>query len=213
MTTEAATIKANFARQPKFVRWFFIASAVMATVVVLLLVFVPAPQPKVEAVAQAPQAVEPTPTAPPPAPVPHYLVKDQGRYGYDPALSAADKTAGLATTRIVMFAYAGMRHGAHQLISMDKVPVNGKIPPWTQTLEWEPGAPVVAQLTFRDKNFHEKTFLRAAPDSLVMAAMQDAQNGLLERFVLPVSGKPSLHIWCDEQGGCSGELAEPSKPK
>lgn len=61
MTTQAPTIKSNFARQPKFVRWLFIALAALVAVILALLMFAPVPQPKVDAVDQA-RAVTPAPS-------------------------------------------------------------------------------------------------------------------------------------------------------
>ena len=75
---------------------------------------VPTPiiQPRSIAQAAAPQ---PAPEPPrPPIPTHNYVIEEDGLYGYQPVVSDADRTNGVAQKPLVMVKYLGQRNGTYR---------------------------------------------------------------------------------------------------
>lgn len=157
----------------------------------------------------APAAVAlppPQPVPPPPPPRPNYAVSDGGRYGYESALSEEDKARGTVAKPLTMLAYHGKRNGAHQLMPMSDADTKSVSPRVLITFEWTPGESFLKRSLYQDGKFREKDLVRAAPGALIMAAMQDAERGMLERYVhLAGKTKGGTYVYCEEKAGCSTE--------
>lgn len=158
-----------------------------------------------QAVIQAPAAAS-APSTPPPPPKPGYVLKDGGRYGYESGLTPEDKAAGKLVATVVMLAYAGKRNGKHQFLAISDQDMRSASPRWMRAFDWAPGDEFVRESVYYNGKFSEKTFVRANPKILIMAAMHDAESGFLDRYQHQrIKSKPAIYVFCDEKGGCGAE--------
>lgn len=126
----------------------------------------------------------------------HYVLRDAGMYGYEPAVSDNERAAGVRAAELVMVGYAGERAGVHQVIVLT--------PPRTVTVsQCAVPCDFIKIMRFEGGKLQASTILRGVPGTIGHMALTDAINGRLQRYVDVKHG--SLYVWCDAVKGCAAE--------
>lgn len=139
---------------------------------------------------------EPTSMVAKPAPRAHnYYVKDGMDYGYPRALSSVEKQAGQAAEAVVMFRYAGVRDGKHQVHSHD-----GQL---FIAFECENPCGVIKAMSFIDADMLRDTvkierFVNAK-GTVAAGVFEDVFAGELRQYGME-RGNKRYQVWVDDRG-------------
>jgi hypothetical protein len=140
-------------------------------------------------------AEAPAPAAAPAKPIPHYAMREQGKfgyeYGYEKAISEADRQKGQAASEVVMMRYHGTKGTVHQLSSVDN-----KI---RFVVECESPCEFFKQTIWSGATKVRTERARLTEGSLAWAIVMDAQNGFLEPMSKIQNGKP-MRAWVTDEG-------------
>lgn len=122
---------------------------------------------------------------------PHYVLREDTAYGYEPALTDDDRRQGVAAKDLVMFRYAGERAGVHQVISGTR----------DVTLVFMCSMPCdyVTLRAYARGELAQTSRLAAQPDMLARQALEDAAAGHLERHSTLLKGK-RVWMWFGDKG-------------
>lgn len=131
-------------------------------------------------------------------PVHNYVMRNGGMYGYERAISEAERKAGLQVVPLQMFGYAGERDGMHMVFQTHGA--SGVV-----AAHCEDPCSFMKVMTFSRSKYLRTELIRFERRSLLGAAMDDALRGRLERYVDNRNPKRPLHVWCSERKGCTGE--------
>jgi hypothetical protein len=140
----------------------------------------------------APVALVNTPE-PPPAITHNYTLKDGQEYGYELALTQADKDEGRAASPILMFKYSGDKGNTVQVYqNKDGV---------TSVIECELPCEFMKIMIFSDGLGHISTDrMRRTAGTVGEQVTTDALNGELDQYELEKNGK-KYNVWWDEKRG------------
>lgn len=117
-----------------------------------------------------------------------YTVKDGSEYGYEQAISEADRQQGKAAASLMMFSYLGRKGDTYQV--MLKVDEVRTIAECTKPCEF------AKIYTFVGNQFANKEMLKLAPTAIVTTVFADAINNQLDPLLGEQKSTP-VTFWVD----------------
>jgi hypothetical protein len=139
----------------------------------------------------------------PPKPDHYYEVVEDMAYGYTAALSLEDKQRGVAAPKVLMFRYAGMRDGKHQVHQSDGMRFTA--------IECSNPCEVLKIMTFIDQDYLRSQVhverMKNMPGSIANRVFEDALKGKLKTYGIG-RGKNNFQPWVDEKAGYREHLVK-----
>lgn len=135
-------------------------------------------------------AVQSVPSvAVPAAPKHYYAMKDGDAYGYEMAISAADRSTGQVATKLMMYSYLGRKGQTlqvmHQANKFNRLVAECTLP-----------CQFVKVYSFIGDELTSKETIKLQPGTLLSFVFEDAANGQLEQFLGEQRGK-KITFWVD----------------
>lgn len=125
----------------------------------------------------------------PAAPQHYYVMKDGDAYGYEMAISAADRSVGQVATKLMMYNYLGRKGQTlqvmHQANKFNRLVAECTLP-----------CQFVKVYSFIGDELTSKEAIKLQPGALLSFVFEDAANGKLEQFIGEQRGK-KITFWVD----------------
>lgn len=146
--------------------------------------------------------------------MPNFAVRDGMRYGYERQVPATEKASGRLVSPLLMVAYAGFVDGQHQLLMLDDRFMKDSSPEYSvSAAQCLPGCEFIKVNTFRRLKLTDTQTFRAVPGMVIVNALEDARNGLLERFTFRTNTDHRLaYLRCTEETCYLGGYVTPAVP-
>lgn len=119
-------------------------------------------------------AVDATLKPRPPPPTHNYAVEEDGEYGYERSISEDEAKAGKVTSAVLMVRYLGKKDGTITIQMIDGQTVD--------FLSCKAPCEFVKGRTYFAGQLMKTETTRNAPNSVLWAVMQDAQNGQMKKY-------------------------------